>query len=59
MMKNKYVKPEVEVLSVEQSCSLLRGSELDHPDAKQQDMVEDNLFNTDTKNIWAEEEEEE
>lgn len=58
-MKKKYVSPEVII-----ACSYLESKLLGHSygdaDAKEQNFeADDRLFNTDTKNIWAEEDEEE
>ena len=41
-------------------CQILDGSWNNHGDAKEQNFeTDDRLFNTDTRNIWAEENEEE
>ena len=58
-MKKKYIRPTLEVVA-----SQLNEHLMDHSfgwaDAKEQTFEnEETLFNTDTKNIWAEEDEEE
>jgi hypothetical protein len=59
MMKKEYIKPQVETLTTVLDSQILEGSYLYHGDAKEENFTDDNLFNTDTRNIWAEEVEEE
>ena len=59
-MKKEYIKPQVETLTTNMEGQILEGSWKNHGDAKEQDFeTDDRLFNTDTRNIWAEENEEE
>lgn len=59
-MKKEYIKPQVETLTTNMECQILDGSWNNHGDAKEQNFeTDDRLFNTDTRNIWAEENEEE
>ncbi len=58
MKKKIYIKPELEVIS--HTPTQLLDQSADYVDAKEQNFeAGDQLFNTDTKNIWDTEEEEE
>ena len=58
-MKKKYIRPTLDVVASQLNEHLLDHS-FDWADAKEQTFEnEETLFNTDTKNIWAEEDEEE
>ena len=58
-MKKEYIKPQVETLTTNMECQILDGSYWFHGEAKEENVADENLFNTDTRNIWAEEDEEE
>lgn len=58
-MKKNYVSPEIQVVKSAREGVILMHSD-DWASGKEQNFeADDQLFNTDTKNIWAEEEEEE
>lgn len=58
-MKKEYIIPSIEVVVAQLDQEMMAGHSYGDADAKEQNLVEeDNFFNTDTRNIWADDEEE-
>ena len=59
-MKKEYMSPAIDVISAQLNHEMLGKHSQQWGDAKEQNFeADDQLFNTETRNIWAEEEEEE
>ena len=59
-MKKVYISPVTEIVESQMDQEVMAPHSQGWGDAKEQNFeADDQLFNTDTKNIWAEEEEEE